>query len=102
MPIVNIPSNETDLNRVVFMVQELARGRNNAVGTFTLTTSATTTAVTSINCGAGSTVLIQPTTANAAAALTTTFIGTVANGSFTVTHANNAQTDRTYRYAISG
>jgi hypothetical protein len=30
------------------------------------------------------------------------YIGTVANGSFTVTHANNGQTDRTFMYAALG
>jgi hypothetical protein len=47
-------------------------------------------------------VLIVPKTANAAAALSTTFISAVNNGSFTVTHAASSQTDRTFGYECRG
>jgi hypothetical protein len=43
-------------------------------------------------------------TANAAAEVGngTIYVSAVTNGSFTLTHANNSQVDRTFRYAISG
>lgn len=85
-----------------FAIQQLAQGRSNACGSFTLTANAASTTVTAQNCAAGSTPLLTPTTANAAAALATTFVGTVSNGSFVVTHANNAQTDKTFKYAAIG
>jgi len=48
----------------------------------------------------------MPTTANASAELGSgTWIvpeATILNGSFVITHANNAQADRTFRYAIIG
>jgi hypothetical protein len=95
---------EKDLARIVFVIRQLCQGRSNAVGTFTLAASAATTTVTATNCGAGSSVLCFPTTANAAAEWKngTMYIGTVSNGSFVVTHANNAQTDRSFMYAAVG
>jgi len=95
---------ERELARIVRAVRQLAEGRSNAVGAFTLTTGAASTVVTAPTCGTGSSVLAFPKTANAAAELGngTMYIGTVANGSFTVTHANNAQTDRTFMYAAFG
>jgi hypothetical protein len=93
--------NERDPATIALVVNELASGRSNAHGTFTLTTSTTSTVVTNANCAAASCVKITPTTANAAGALATTYI-TAANGSFTITHASNSQTDRTFTYAIQG
>lgn len=96
--------NETDLRKIVASIRQLAEGRSNAVGAFTLEANEATTTVTSATCGDGSTVLPFPTTANAAAEIGagTMYIGTVSNGSFVVTHANNAQVDRTFRYVAVG
>jgi hypothetical protein len=41
----------------------------------------------------------MPMTANAAAALATTYI-VPAKGQFVITHANNAQADKTFRYVF--
>jgi hypothetical protein len=95
---------ERDLARIVFAIRQLTEGRSNAAGTFTLAANAASTTVPAPNCGVGSTVLPFPKTANAAAEIGngTMFIGTVSNGSFVVTHANNAQADRTFMYAALG
>jgi hypothetical protein len=95
---------ERDLYRIVTAIRQRFEGRSNAVGTFTLAANAASTTVTALNCGAGSSVLAFPTTANAAAEWKngTMYIGTVSNKSFVVTHANNAQTDRTFMYAALG
>jgi hypothetical protein len=101
----NVPvSTEKDLFKIVRAVRELFEGRSNAVGTFTLTASATSTTVTAANCGAGSTVLLTPTSAHAATEIGngTIYVSSVANGSFTVTHASNSQPDRTFLYAALG
>src|SRR5215813_9911155 len=94
-----LSAEERDLARIVRAVRQLAEGRSNAVGTFTLTAGAASTVVTAPTWGAS--VLAFPKTTNAAAEIGngTMYIGTVANGSFTVTHANNGQTDRTFMYA---
>lgn len=79
---------------------ELIRGRSNAVGQLTLTASATTTVVSNKNASPTSKIFLSPTTSNAAAAIGTTYISAKAVGEFTVTHANNAQTDRVFDYLI--
>ena len=99
----NVPDlGETALSRIVQAIRELFEGRSNAVGEVTLTASTTTTTVTSDTCGDESVILLSPRTANAAAALATTYVSAVGNGTFTLTHANNAQTDRRFGYAAIG
>lgn len=95
---------ETDLKKIILSLQQLAAGRSNAVGTVTLTASMATTTVTTANCASGSVPVLVATTTNAAAEFKngTILISAVANGSFTITHANNAQTDRTFLYALHG
>ena len=98
--------NETELFRIVFAINQLAQGRSNAVGTFTCTENAATTTVQAPACAAGSSVLLMPTTANAAAEFGNGTIyvetATVAAGSFVVTHANSATAGRTFYYVCLG
>lgn len=95
-------TSEKDIGRVVQSVRELYEGRSQAIGTVTLTAGQTTTVVNHQNCAPSSYPQLEPMTANAAAARATTYISAVAKGSFTITHANNAQTDRTFSYALRG
>lgn len=88
--------------RLVDAVIQLVEGRNNAVGRFTLMPGATTTIVTQPNCSRDCEPQFSARTANAAAALATTYISSVDQGSFTVTHANSGQTDRTFGYTVTG
>src|SRR3990172_5077389 len=81
--------------RVVRVVNSLLLGKLNCGGTVTLTASAASTTLTDARISFESAVLLVPTTANAAAALATTYVvetGRV-NGSVVITHANNAQAD---------
>lgn len=101
----NVPQpGERDPRRIVQAIRELFEGRSNAVGEVTLQAGGTATTVTAANCGVDSKVFLFPTTANAAAEVGagTLYCGTVAGGSFTLTHANNAQTDRTFFYVAIG
>ena len=95
---------EKDARKVATAINQLAQGRSNAVGTVTLAANAASTVVTAKNCGAGSVVLLSPLTAHAAAELGngTVYVSAVANGAFTLSHANNAQTDRTFGYVAMG
>jgi hypothetical protein len=95
---------EKDLRVFALAINELTQGRSNATGSVTLTANAASTAVSNDNFAAASTVYFTATTANAAAEVGagTMYISARAKGSFTITHANNAQTDRTYLYAIVG
>jgi hypothetical protein len=95
---------ETDLKKVILALQQLAAGRSNAVGTVTLVTGASTTVVTDPNCAAGTVPLLTPASATAATEVGngTMYVSAVANGSFTITHANSSTTARTFLYALQG
>ncbi|MGJ4906577.1 hypothetical protein [Bradyrhizobium sp. HKCCYLS2033] len=95
---------ETDLKKIILALQQLAAGRSNAVGSVTLAAGTTATVVADKNCAAGSTPILTPATASAAAELGngTIYVSAVANGSFTLTHASSAVTTRTFLYALLG
>ena len=100
---------ETDPFTIVDTINQLADGRSNNVsihsatgGGVTLTPSASTTTVNFPTVSVSSMISLSPRTANAAAAVPTTFITTVLNGSFIISHANNTQTDRTFDFSAVG
>lgn len=100
----NLSPGEVQIPRIVAAIRQLAAGRSNATGEVTLTANVATTVVAAPNCAAGSQVFLMPQTANASAEFGngTIRISAVDNGSFTITHANNAQIDRTFSYACLG
>ncbi|MCK1279573.1 hypothetical protein IVB46_30580 [Bradyrhizobium sp. 61] len=93
---------EKDLSKYALSLQQLAMGRSNATGSVTLTASATSTVVSAVNCAPGSAVFLFQKTANAAAALSTTYISSVGKQTFTITHASAASVDRSFFYVCLG
>ena len=95
---------ETDLKKVILALQQLAAGRSNATGTVTLVTGSSTTVVSDPNCASGTVPLLTPASANAAAEAGSgsIYVSAVANGSFTITHANSATAGRTFLYTLQG
>jgi len=103
---------ETDLKKIVTSIQQLAAGRSNAVITVTLTANVATTVVSYANgkiakagtVAPGSVPIPSATTANAAAELGngTLYHTAIGIDTFTINHANNAQTDRIFLYAVHG
>lgn len=91
-------------DRINQAIRNLQQGRSNATGSVTLAAGAPATVVTAPNCSATSQVFLFPRTAHAAAELAAggCYVSAIASGSFTVTHANNAQADRTFSYAALG
>ena len=83
-------------------------GKLNCVGDVTLTANAATTTVNSgaaLLCAPDSHVSLSPTTANAKAehaSATGAYVSSRSDGSFVITHNNNAQADRTFTYAVIG
>lgn len=77
-------------------------GKLNVVGEVTLTAGAATTTLNDPLITRGSALALMPLTANAAAALATLYFDPTASGSVVIHHANNAQTDKTFRYAVIG
>ena len=102
LPGLNLNDVPLAIRRLLEGVNALASGRSNAIGSVTLTASATTTDVTDRRSGIDSVIALMPTTSNAAAAIGTTYVSSRGIGTFTLTHANNAQTDRTFSYSIQG
>lgn len=81
-------------------------GKANNKGEVTLTANAATTTVTDLRVSFFSTILFEPLTANAAAELAAGGMYVTEanhlNGSFVITHANDANADKTFRYVILG
>lgn len=75
-------------------------------GTVTLTANVASTTITDARIASTSAIVLVPTTANAAAEIGagTMYVSETGrlHGTAVITHANNAQTDRTYRYVIAG
>lgn len=97
-PKTTFPDEAAHRRELAVTIGQMLRGRLNNTGDVTLTLSATTTVVTDERVALESAVLMMPKDANAA---TENWFAATANGSFTITHANNALT-RSFRYAIIG
>jgi hypothetical protein len=99
----NWPEQDTRgwIRRIAEVVSGIMDGKINATGSVTLAANAASTTITDRRIGPTSKIFLSPTTANAAAALATTYV-VAGDGSATVHHVNNAQTDRTFGYAILG
>jgi hypothetical protein len=103
---LGVPTFDDDEGRhrrqLAIVVNNLLAGKMNNTGTLTITANAATTTLTDSRIGANSVILLMPTTANAAAALANVYFTAFGDGSCTVNHANNAQVDRTFRFAVIG
>lgn len=90
------------------IVNGILKGKLNNLGEVTLTTGAATTTINDPRLTRNSMIVFDPTTANAAAELygATMYVkddGTNRkNGVFIITHANNANADRTFKFQIIG
>jgi len=102
LPQLIFTANNPNEQRLKDAVNQLILGNASNTGEVTLEANAATTTVTNSRIGGGTKVILQARTANAAAALATTYISAITKGSFTITHANNAQTDRTFDYIHVG
>lgn len=101
---INLSPGERDIGRLNQAIRQLMQGRDNASGVVTLTANAATTTVTAPNCAAGSDVIMQAKSASAATEVGngTIYVSAVANGSFTITHANSAVADRSFFWTARG
>ena len=104
MTVYGVSAQEKDLAKYARAIQQLGAGRSNASGTVTLAASATSTTVSAIDCAPGSAVFLFPTTADAAAAVATTYVpaATVTKQQFIIQHASAASVDRTFFYVCLG
>lgn len=100
------PQNTPEARRLHEVMQQVRRGKLECVVELTLTPNAATTTLSYKGLSPQSVVTFDPKTANATAEL---YGGTMyvlaadrGNDSWTVTHANNAQADRTFQVSIIG
>jgi len=77
-------------------------GKLNVAGEFVLTAGSATSVLNDALITRASCVTLMPLTANAASALSTLYFDATGSGSVVIRHANNGQTDRSFRYAIIG
>lgn len=96
-----VSSRSTNILEHAEALASLTRNRN---GTITLTHDVTSTTVTDPTLTPNSVILFDPTTSHAAVELAagTMFVSSRLTGSFVIAHANNAQTDRTFRWIAGG
>ena len=90
------------VRKIVLTVNNIARGKTNNTGSVTLTANAASTTLSDIRIGINSVITLQPTTANAATAIASTYLSSPVDSAVTINHTNNAQTDRTFKYVING
>lgn len=101
-PPLDEPARGLWLRQLAGVVGGLLLGKLNCTGTVTLTANQTSTSVNDPRAGGQSCILLMPTTANAAAALATTFVSARAKRNFVLSHASVASIDRSFVYAILG
>lgn len=90
------------LRDMAVVINNLVQGKSLNTGTVTLTANSATTTLTDDRIGPKTVITFMPTTANAATATGNLYVSARTNGSATLTHTNNAQTDRTFAYEITG
>lgn len=95
-------SAEQQLTRHAESINGLISGRQDVTGSVTLTANSATTTVTDNQFESGMVPVFVPTTANAAAAIGGMYVSARTEGGFTLTHANNAQADKSFLYVRFG
>ena len=90
------------VSRLADTLDAALNGYTRNQGAVTLTANVTTTAVDNPLFESHQTVVLSPLTANAAGALSTTYISARTKGQFTLTHASTASTDRSFDYIFVG
>ena len=97
---------ESAFRKINQAINQLIRGRGNNTDSVTLTASVASTTVTPVKglMNENAKIFFTPKTANAAAeqAAGTMYVSGITRADFTITHANNAQSDRTFDYVIIG
>jgi hypothetical protein len=88
--------------RLFDQIEGLLNGQSRNRGSVTLTANAASTTVNDARFQSSQSVVLCPMTANAAAALATTYVSARNAKSFVLTHANNAQADKTFEYIFAG
>lgn len=98
---INQQDKSTWLRQLSIAINNLLNGKVNSVDDVTLTTNSATTVVSDEKVGENSFIGITPSDSISAADIFNTYISSVGNGTFTITHSNLPDT-RSLRYVILG
>ncbi len=92
------------LRLIAVTLNNVLQGKLLATGAVTLGASVGSTTLTDSRIGPNSFIAFMPTTANAATEIGagTLYVSARTTGIATLTHANNAQTDRVFTYLVIG
>jgi hypothetical protein len=93
---------EQQLRKHAESINGLIDGKLDVTGSVTLDANAATTVVADNKFESAMVPVFVPITANAASALAGLYVSARTQGGFTLTHANNAQTDKTFLYVRLG
>ena len=98
------PLASVDVKKLTVTVGQIAQGRTNSSGSFTLAPNLTSTTVTFVSASPSTTALLywQPVTADAAAQMATLYCTGQTKGQFILTHASNTSTDQTFNFEVRG
>ena len=92
--------------QIASSLNQVLVGKQNNVLDVTLAASSATTTLSDQRIGVNTAILLSPTSANASAELAAGGIyfaqASRVNGSAVITHANNSQTDRTFKAVLVG
>ena len=101
---IGLPYAGGDEREVAFVVNNLLEGKINSTGTVTLTASTTSTVVSDRRVGANSLIFFMPQTANASSEMASggMYVSSRGKHTFTITHPNNANADKTFGYVVLG
>ena len=94
------PDEITHRRRIAAWAIATNQGHIQNTGMVTLGTSVATTVITDSRVGGSSFIGLMPVTSDASAA--GAYVSSQSQGAFTITHPNNSQNDRTFRYCILG
>lgn len=97
---LNFKGRDKSETEIIQAINQINLGNIENTGSVTLTANTTSTTVSNSRVSANSYISFMPTTANASAEIGagTMYVSSRNKGEFTITHANNAQTDRTFKY----
>ena len=97
-----LPDGAEHRRQIARALRGLLEGKANVTLDVTLAANAAGTSVSDARIGFYSALILVPLTADAAAALPTTYVGAQGKGTATLNHAASAQTDRSFRLVILG
>ena len=98
----NITPNEPWSRIAATILQWVRNGKLNCCGEVTLTANAATTTLTDALIGPDSVISLMPMHADSAGELATLYFSVPTTKSVVINHANNASTNRLFRYDVIG